>query len=267
MKKIELNPLDSNQRRSLQLGVVLVLGIFLVGYFLLRKSPTPEPTTKNYTMYIENSILHAFDDTISIAEYPSRVSVHYPYVLVILPKKQSTQIYNLKNASKEKSFNEALLDYSNGKTLKNIGKTTFLDGLDLQVLCEKGFIKSDIEVLCLTKVNANTVENKLISITIPDAKQKEICVSKDIITDFSVVNDKIYIGEINLHNKQNYLIVDGTKVEVPSVVSFIYELGGEPYYATLKGALSQEESWYKIENNTANKLDGEKIFLRYALEN
>ncbi len=171
MKKIELNPLTSNQRRLLQLGVVLVLGIFLVGYFLTRKSPTPEPTTKNDTVYIENSILHVFDDTISIAEYPSRVSVHYPYLLVILPKKQVTHIYNLESKSKEKTINETLLDYSNGKILKNSGKTTFLDELDLQVLCEKGFIKSETEVLCLTKVNANTVENKLISIAIPDAKQ------------------------------------------------------------------------------------------------
>ncbi len=263
MKKIELNPLNQNQRRMLQLGVVVLLGIFLAGYFLLRKSPTPEEQLKNNTVYIEDSVLHVFDDTISIAEYPSRVTVHYPYLLVILPKKQTTKVYNLETKSKEKTFGEALLDYSNDKVLKNIGKTTFFDEQDLEVLCDKGFIKSDIEILCLTKVTANTVENKLISISVPDKKQKEIYVSKDIITDFSVVNDKIYIGEINLHNKQNYLIVDGEKTEVSSVVSLIYEMGGEPYFATLKGALSEKEIFYKIENNKAVDLNSSRIYLRF----
>ncbi len=263
MKKIELNQLTTNQRRLLQLGVGLLLVVFLAGYFLLRKSPIPELEKKNETVYIEDSTLYVFDDTISIAEYPSRVSVHYPYLLVILPKKQVTHIYNLESKSKEKTFSEALLDYSNGKVLKNIGKTTFLDELDLEVLCEKGFIKSDTEVFCLTKVNANSVENKLISITVPDRKQKEIYVSKDIITDFSIVNDKIHIGEINLHNKQNYLIVDKEKTEVPSVVSLIYEMGGEPYLATLKGALSEKEIFYKIENNKAVDLNSSRIYLRF----
>lgn len=245
----------------LQFGVIVLLGIFLAGYFLLKKSPNPEQSTKNYTAFIEDSVLHVFDDTISIAEYPSRVSVHYPYLLVILPKKQTTKVYNLETKSKEKTFGEALLDYSNGKVLKNIGKTTFFDEQDLEVLCDKGFIKSDTEILCLTKVTANTVENKLISISVPDKKQKEIYVSKDIITDFSVVNDKIYIGEINLHNKQNYLIVDGEKTEVPSVVSLIYEMGGEPYFATLKGALSEQEAYYQIQDGKINSIGSNKIML------
>jgi hypothetical protein len=261
MKKIELNPLNQNQRRMLQFGVIVLLGIFLAGYFLLRKSPAPEEQLKNNTVYIEDSVLHVFDDTISIAEYPSRVSVHYPYLLVILSKKQTTKVYNLETKSNEKTFGEALLDYSNGKVLKNTGKTTFLDELDLEILCEKGFIKSDTEVLCLTKVNANTVENKLVSITIPERKQKEIYVSKDIITDFSVLNDKIYIGEINLHNKQNYLIVDATKTEVPSVVTLIYEMGGEPYFATLKGALSEEESYFQVKSGKMNKSEKNRIYL------
>jgi len=261
MKNIELNQLTTNQRNVLQLGVAVALVVFLAGFFLLRKSPTPESEQKNETVYIQDSTLYVFDDTISIAEYPSRVSVHYPYLLVILPKKQTTKVYNLETKSKEKTFDEALLDYSNGKVLKNIGKTTFLDELDLEVLCEKGFIKSDAEVFCLTKVNANTVENKLISITIPERKQKEIYVSKDIITDFSVVNDKIYLGEINLHNKQNYLIVDGTKTEVPSVITLIYEMGGEPYFATLKGALSEQEIYYQVKSGKINSIDSSKIML------
>ncbi|PIP56176.1 hypothetical protein COX05_04400 [candidate division WWE3 bacterium CG22_combo_CG10-13_8_21_14_all_39_12] len=70
MKNIELNQLTTNQRRLLQLGVAIVLVVFLAGFFLLRKSPTPEPEQKNETVYIQDSTLYVFDDTISIAEYP-----------------------------------------------------------------------------------------------------------------------------------------------------------------------------------------------------
>jgi len=50
MKNIELNQLTTNQRRLLQLGVAIVLVVFLAGFFLLRKSPTPEPEQKNETV-------------------------------------------------------------------------------------------------------------------------------------------------------------------------------------------------------------------------
>ena len=70
MKNIELNQLTTNQRRVLQVGVAIVLVVFLAGFFLLRKSPTPEPEQKNETVYIQDSTLYVFDDTISIAEYP-----------------------------------------------------------------------------------------------------------------------------------------------------------------------------------------------------
>jgi len=261
MKNIELNQLTTNQRRVLQVGVAIVLVVFLAGFFLLRKSPTPEPERKNETVYIQDSTLYVVDDTISIAEYPSRVAVHYPYLLVILPKQQVTHVYNLEEKKKERDFSETILDYAGGKVLRNGGKTTLLDTLDLGVLCDKGFIQSSTEVLCLTRVTTNNVENKVISISIPDKKQKEVYVSGDIITDFSVINGQVYIGEINLHNKQNYLLIDGEKTEVPSVVSFIYEMGGEPHFATLKGALSEQEVYYQINNDRINLVSNDLIMV------
>jgi len=260
MKKIELNPLNSNQRRLLQFGIIISLGIFLLAYFLIAKKPTVELETKNNTVYIENSILHVFDDIYSIDEYPDRIALHYPYLLVIKPGEQVTHIYNLVEKKKEKDIKEALLDYLDGNILKNTGKSTFLNDKDLEVLCEKGFIKSDTEVLCLTKVNTNTVENKLISIDTTTNKQKEIYVSQDIITDFNVINDVVYIGEIDLYNKTNYLIIDGEKTEAPSVVSMIYEMSGEPYFATLKGALSEQEVYYEA---STNQLKGQNKILLY----
>lgn len=260
MKNIELNPLNSTQRRLLQFGIVIALGIFLLVFFLLAKKPPIEPETKNNTVYIENSILHVFDDTISIADYPNRIAMHYPYLLVIKPGEQITHIYNLENKNKEKDVKEALLDYFDGNVLKNSGKSTFLNEFDLDVLCEKGFIKSDQKVLCLTKVNKNTVENKLISINTATKKQKEIYVSKDIVTDFNVINNVVYIGEINLYNKKNYIIIDGEKIEVPSVINLIYEMDKNPYYATFKGEFSKEDVYYEV---STNQLKGQNKILLY----
>lgn len=260
MKDIQLNPLNSNQRRLLQFGVVIALGIFLAGWFYFTKQPSLETEIKNNSIYIQNSILYAFDDTYNIAQYPNRVSVHYPYLLVIKPTEQITHVYNLTEKTKE-DFQEVLLDYADGFKLRNDGKFTFLNDKDLGVLCEKGFIKNELEVLCLTKVNPNTVENKLVSIDIATNKQTEIYVSQNLVTDFSVINDTVYVGEIDLYNKKNYLIMGKEKIEVPSVVNLIYEMDGKPYFATFEGELSEEEVYYQINQNLPIKVEDGKVFL------
>lgn len=103
-----------------------------------RKEPTP--TLKNTTVYIHDSNLQVFDDSYSLAQFPDRISLHYPYLLVIKPTIQTTYIYNLEHKKKEKEVKEVLLDYSNESQLYTKGKTTFLDEQDLNVLCDKGFI-------------------------------------------------------------------------------------------------------------------------------
>lgn len=129
------------------------------------------------------------------------------------------------------------------------------------MLCEKGFIKNETEILCLTKINPNTVENKLISINIETLKKDDIHVSKDIITDFSFINGIVYVGEINLHTKKGYLIVGDEKIEVPSIISMIYEMEGRPYIASFKGALNQENVYYQIASDRINREQSIKIFL------
>lgn len=259
MKNLELNPLNNNQKKFLQFGVIALLFIFLVAWFLFNRDENPIISEKNTTVYIEDSTLHAFDDTYDLSKYPNRVSVHLPYLLVIQPGEQKTVVYDLDNKEKVEEFNESLLDYYNDRQLKNIGRSTFLDDLDLGVLCEKGLIKNDQEVLCLTKVSSNNVENKLISIDIPSKIQKDIYVSKDLITDFNLIGDKVYIGEISLFNKQNYLIIDAEKIEVPSIVNLIYEMGGRPYFATLKGELSSNDIYYQIENDRISKIESNVV--------
>lgn len=129
MKDIELNPLNQNQRRLLQLGVSLLLGLFLIVYFFFLSK-------KNNTVYLENQNLHVFDDLITFS-YPDRLSLHYPYLLVVKPEKQITEIYNHEQKKKEKDVHEIVLDYQDGKLLYVKGQTTLIDKRDLHVLCEK----------------------------------------------------------------------------------------------------------------------------------
>ncbi|OGK59338.1 hypothetical protein A3I56_02505 [Candidatus Roizmanbacteria bacterium RIFCSPLOWO2_02_FULL_43_10] len=255
MKDIELNPLTKGQRKLLQLGIILILGIFLIGYFFL-------VSKRNSTVYLENQNLHVFDDSITFT-YPDRLSMHSPYLLVVKPEKQITYIYNLEQKKKEKEVKEIALDYQNGKLLYVKGATTFIDTQDLGVLCEQGIIKSEQELLCVTKVNPNSIQNKLISIDLETKKQKDIYISQNIISDVNFIDKSYYIGEIDFKNNKSYLVINGSKpIKSPNIVSLIYEMNGGVYFASFKSALNQEkESYYAVIENKAAKQEDNKIYL------
>jgi hypothetical protein len=260
MSEINLNPFSLKERKLLQFGVILSLLAFLVIYFVLLKK-APVTKVKNNTVYLENSKLQVFDDTYLLNQYPDKVLMHYPYLLVIMPSKQTSYIYNLINKTKEKETKELVLDYDGKNLLTNNGKNTFFNQDNLNVLCDLGFIKSDKEVLCVTKVDPNFSENKLISIDIPSKKQKDIYTSKNLITAVSVINNVTYLGVNDLYTHKNYLMIDKNQVEFPDVVSLIYEMNTKPYIASLKSAFNNNtESYYLIENGKMVKQEG-KIFL------
>lgn len=262
MKDIEVNPLNKNQRRLLQLGVALILSLFLIGYFFFVNKKETEPTLKNPTVYLQDSILFAFDDTYSLAQYPDRVSLHYPYLLVIKPTQNITYIYNLEQKKKEKEVSEILLDYTNNTQLYSKGKTTYLNDQDLGILCEKGFIKSPEEVLCLAKSNVNAVQNKVVSINTTNKKSKDLYTSKGILSDIKVINGKTYMGEIDTFNHKNHILVDGKTIGVPNIVSLIYEMNEKPYFTAFKSELNQNtESYYLIEESMVVKQESGKIYL------
>ena len=254
MKDIELNPLDKNQRKLLQWGVVLMLVVFLIGYFFF-------VSRRNTTVYLENQNLHVFDDSM-IFTYPDRLSMHYPYLLVVKPEKQITEIYNLEQKKKEKEVGEIALDYQNSMLLYVKGATTFIDKQDLDILCEKGIIKSPQEILCVTEVNPNSIQNKLISIDLKTKKQKDLYVSQNIITDLNLIQNSSYLGEIGIYDHKNYLVIDGKSMDVPNIVSMIYEMQGKPYFASFKSALNeQKESYYQLDGNRVAEQKDNKVIL------
>jgi len=258
MADIELNPFNLKERKLLQIGVILILALFLVAFFLLTKK-TPETKQKNNTVYLENSTLQVFDDTYLLSQYPDKVLMHYPYLLVLKPSEQKNYIYNLQTKTKDKTTKDTLLDYDGKNTLYNQGKTSFINSTNLGMLCDLGFIKSANEVLCVTKVDPNFSENKLISIDVSTKKQKEVYSSKNLITAISIINNMTYLGVNDSYTHKNYLMVDKNQVEFPDVANLIYEMDSKPFVASLKSAFNNNtESYYLIEDGIVVKQEGGK---------
>jgi hypothetical protein len=261
MTDIELNPFNLKQRKLLQFGVVLILALFLVGYFLLTKK-TPENKLKNNTVYLENSTLQVFDDTYSLSQYPDKVLMHYPYLMVVKPSQQISYIYNLQTKSKEKDIKQSLLDYDGKNILYNNGKNTFINQEGLGLLCDLGFVKNANEVLCVTKVDPNFAENKLVSVDVLSKKQKDVYTSKNLITAISIFNNMTYLGVNDFYTHKNYLLIDKDQIEFPDIASLIYEMGTKPYIASLKSAFNNNtESYYLIVGGKAGKQEGREILL------
>ncbi len=258
MKDIELNPLNANLRMILQFGVALILVLFLALYFIFLTKG--QNKVKNNTVYLQNGKLQVFDDPIAFNQFPDEIAFHYPYLVVVKPTQKISTVYNLDLKKKEKEIKELVLDYYNNNVLFNRGATTFYNKQDLGILCEKGFIKSQYEILCVTKQYTNYVENKLILINIQTKSQKDIYSSNNLITDVTVIGNDVYFGEAEFQNHKNYVYVNKEKIEVPDIVSLIYQMNGKPYFASFKSVLNnQKESHYLINKGNITKQDEGRI--------
>lgn len=257
-----MREITKKQRRLLQIAVAVIVLVFIAGFFFFTQKKEYIPTLKNNTVYIQNSKLQVFDDNYDISQYPDRISLHYPYLLVIKPTIQTTYIYNLEQKSKEKEVKEVLLDYSNGNQLYNKGKTTFFNDRNLGSLCDKGFIKNPEEILCLVKFNVNAMNNMLITINPNTLKSRDLYISQNLLTDLKVINNKIYLGEIDTYNHKNRILVDKEPIGVPNIISAIYEMNGQPYFAAFRSELNgSTESYYLIEGDKVTRQEEDKVYL------
>lgn len=263
MTDIKLNPLNSNQRRLLQFGVAFMLVIFITIFFVVSRK-SQNITVKNNSVYLQDAKLYLFDEIIPVNQYPDRIVFHYPYLVVVKPEQQKSLVYNLVTKLKETEIKQVVLDYFEGNSLYNTGNTTYLNEQDLKVLCKKGFIKNNNEILCITKLNKNNVENKLVSIDINTRKSKDVYTSKELLTDVSVINNITYVGEIDLYTNNSYVLVNNDRLEVPDVVNLIYQMNGKAYFASYKSAFNgQKEGFYLLDGGKATKQEGEKLFFLF----
>lgn len=261
MTNIRLNPLKPNQRKLLQFGAALILIAFLTIFFVVTRK-SQNVTLKNNTVYLQDDKLYLFDEVIPLNQYPDRIVFHYPYLVVVKPEQQKSLVYNLNTKLKEIEVSQVVLDYFDGKSLSNSGSATYFDGQDLGILCEKGFVKNLNEILCITKIDKNNVENKLISIDIKTKKSKDVYTSKELLTDVSVINNDTYLGKIDLYTNKSSIAVNKDSFEVPDVVSIIYGMNGGAYFASYKSAFNgQKESYYIVDNGKTVKQEDGKIIL------
>ena len=259
MKNIQLNKFDVNQRRLLQLGVILILILFLGVYFFLQWKD--KSLLGNNGVYLENTQLHVFNDTYTFNGYPDRILIHYPYLLYVQGNKPLTTIYNLETGKIEKEVNEILLDYYNGNIVYN-KKETYFNDKNLGEYCDAAFIKSEQNVLCVTKQSRDFVDNMLIDID-PDKPNLWVRVyqSDNVLTTASVINGELYVGEINFKTKQNFITVNEQTIPVENTVNMIYEMDGKPYVASLKGTFNQNNSFYRIDSDKIEKVEDTKVIL------
>jgi len=257
MKDIQLNKLDASQRRLLQFGVILILLLFLGMYFFIKQKDT---LFGNNEVTLENSKLQVFNDTYTFSGYPDRILVHYPYFIFVQANKSLTIVYNLETKQKEKEINDILLDYYDGNIIYN-KKETYFNDKNLGEYCDAAFIKKSDEILCITKQSQNYIDNMLININ-PETPNlwKRDYQSDNVLTTVSIINNDLYVGEINFETKQNYLTVNEQTIPVETPVNMIYEMEGKPYFTSLKSELSENNVYYQIENDQIIKQVGNKIY-------
>ena len=259
MKDVKLNSLNTNQRKLLQIGVFILLVGFLIGYFFFQSKSASE----NNRVFLENSKLQVFNDTYIFNGYPDKILIHYPYFLLVQAEKPLTIIYNLETKQKEKEIKDVLLDYYEGNSVYN-RKDSYFNDKNLGEYCDSAFIKSTNEVLCITKQSRDSVDNMLISIN-PDKPNlwKQVYQSENLLTNVSLVNNNLYIGEINFETKRNYLVINHKPYPVESIINIIYPIKNELYYATFKSNSNDVISYHLIESNNAYTKSDERIYFLY----
>ena len=130
--------------------------------------------------------------------------------------------------------------------------------------CDAAFIKSEQNFLCITKQSRDFVDNMLIDID-PDKPNLWVRVyeSDNVLTTASVINGDMYIGEINFETKQNYITVNAQTIPVETPVNLIYQMNGEPYFASFKSELNNnKQSYDSIVDDKIMKREGKILFYK-----
>lgn len=250
--------------RNLTIIVVIGILIFFTGLFLyyLNRSgffshqSEQKNGVVNMTITFEQPKLKIFDDLYFLNEFPDRIRIHHPYVLIVIPEnyKQVTTVYDTKKKAKVATLNDIALDYDNGNFLYNKnGLITYYNKQSLGLHCSEGFIKSSIEILCVTPKASDPIDNKLISINPQTLVKHDIYSSQNHLGAINVINGSLYIAEVNISTKKTYLTVNNKSFEMPAPVDIIYSIGQNTYFATLKRSEQKQEVKYFLIEKKGNE--------------
>lgn len=242
--------LSEKQVQIYSLLVVCALVLFLAAYFyIVFYKKTERASQRTDTVVFKDLHLSIFGYEYELEQYPDRIIVHDPYLIIVRPEAQKSIIYDLNQKKKVKEVNDIVLDYAHGGLLHNEnGLFTHLNDRDLKSECGLGLLRNEAEVLCTIRINPDHPENKLISISLKTLQKQDVYSSANIISAIAYIDDTLYIGEMGMTNRKSFITINKTitlPVDVP--IFAIYKMNNQVYAASFKSAFNEgTESYYKI---------------------
>ena len=252
-----MNELTDEKRNKLKIAFILFILAFLVIYGIVMvlkyKTTTKENTqakTSNQVVF-EQPTLKFFNYKVELNTYPDRITIHYPYLVVVRPDELRSEIYNMDTKRKEKEIKEVVLDYFKGDVVYNKqGYRTQFNNKDLGLLCDQAFIKSKTEIFCITRPDQNKQTNKLIVINPQMLTQKDVYTSQNVITALYYDKSTLYIGEFDFTHNKSYITVKNNTFQTSDLVNMFYPMENAMYTASFKSKRNNmTESYSKILND------------------
>ena len=221
-------------------------------------SKITENRSANDSIVFTQPTLQIFDYKDTLNLYPDRVLMHYPYFIIVKPDSWKSDIYNIETKNKEKSLPQIVLDYYKGNVVYNKqGYQTYYNNKSLGILCDQAFIKSSAEILCITRPDANRVNNELILINIQILKKAEIYKSQNVLTALYFDKDTLYIGEYNFDTQKAYLTVNKQTISALDLINTIYPMNGSIYLASFKSQRNKLTESNAVYNSKKSSIEAE----------
>lgn len=249
-----MNNLTDEKRYQLKIAVILIVIIFIAIYGTIiflkyaKQQPAIKSQTENGQVIFKQPKLQFFNYTTRLNAYPDRITIHFPYFIILRPDQFRSEIYNIESKSKEKEINEVILDYFNGEIVYNKqGFQTYFNKKNLGLLCDQAFIKNKTEILCITRPDKNKQNNKLIIINPETLKQKDLYTSQNTLTAVYFAQNTLYIGEYDFTKNKAFITANSKTASIDDLINIIYPIGDDMYAASFKSLKNnQTETYYRI---------------------
>lgn len=249
-----MNELTTETRNKLKISVILIVIAFLIIYGIVMyfkyagSSSKTKAETITPQVVFQQPNLQFFQFRQTLNEYPDRITIHYPYLVVVRPDDWKSEIYNMQTKKKEKEVSEVILDYFAGNAIYNKqGFETYYNKRNLNILCDQAFIKSPDEVFCVTRPDKNQQQNELVVINTQTLNQKPVHKSSNVITAIYYDKDTLYVGEYDFAAQKASIMVNNMSSSIDDLINVIYPMNNKLYVAAFKSLRNNKiESYYEV---------------------
>lgn len=237
------------------IAFLLLYGIFMYFKYFKHDNKQGNNMENNSIIFTQPNLqIFSYKETLNL--YPDRALMHYPYFIVVKPDEWKSTIYNIETKKKEKTMQEIVLDYYKGNKVYNKqGYDTYYNNKELGLLCDQAFIKSEKEILCITRPDKNQIANKLISINPQTLEQKTLYEPQNVLTAIYYEKNTLYIGEYNFEANKVYLTVNSKSIPAIDLINVIYAMKNDIYLASFKSQRNNLKESYAVYNHQKLKID------------